>query len=238
MIFGRQPVLEYLRSGQLSSGTVLTLSKNSSGSVIEDIKNEAQKSGIKIIYKHRSDMDKIAPNKNHQGVMLKTANRRKAADEKDLIEEAVSSKGSLIFLDQLTDPHNIGSIIRTAEALGALGVVMPKAKTPEINSTIVKTSAGATAYIPVIKVSNGANFLEECKKNGLWIIGSSDKATTPLEKAKEYNPCVIVIGNEGTGMRRLTSDKCDITVSIPMKGNISSLNAAVAAGILINSIIS
>lgn len=237
MIFGRQPVLEYLSSGKLSADTVLTVSKNAEGKAVNEIIEKAKSQKIKTIRKHRSDMDKIAPGKNHQGVMLRVSSVKQATDYKDLIENAVNSNGIIVYLDQLTDPHNIGSIIRTAEALGAEGIVMPKAKTPEINSTIVKTSAGATAHIPVLKVSNGASFLDECKKDNIWIIGSSDKATTPLSKAKEYKPCVIVIGNEGTGMRRLTGDKCDITVSIPMRGNISSLNAAVAAGILIHSVI-
>ena len=139
----------------------------------------------------------------------------------------------IVLLDQLTDPHNIGSIIRTAEALGADAAVMTKANSPDINATIIKTSAGATAYLKIITISNVAGFLENAKKAGFWIIGSDADGSEDLAQLKEQKPAVIIIGSEGAGMRRLTRENCDFVFRIPLKGRISSLNASVAAGILL-----
>ncbi|MBN1501671.1 MAG: 23S rRNA (guanosine(2251)-2'-O)-methyltransferase RlmB [Spirochaetes bacterium] len=237
IIFGRNPVLEYLKADPQEIHS-LSIAENIHGKIIDDIGFLAKKNNIRIIRTSRKEMDKITDELNHQGVILRLkTSAKKTSDYRDLIEDAVSKKGVIVFLDQLTDPQNIGSIIRNAEALGAIGVVMPKANTPDINSTIVKTSAGATAYIPIVKVSNGAQFLEECRKNYIWVIGSSDKATTEITRIREYRPAVLVIGNEGSGMRRLTGEKCDITVRIEMRGKISSLNAAVASGILLHEIL-
>ncbi len=237
IIFGRNPVLEYLKNCPEDIFSLM-IAENIHGKVIDDIEILAKKNSIRVTKTNKKEMDKLTSDLNHQGIALKLKKvSPKISDYHDLIEDVIKCKGVIVFLDQLTDPQNIGAIIRNAEALGAKGVVMPKANTPDINSTIVKTSAGATAYLPVLKVSNGAQFLDECRKNNIWIIGSSDKATVDISKIKEYLPAVLVIGNEGTGMRRLTGEKCDITVRIEMRGKISSLNASVASGILLHELL-
>ncbi|MCU0822459.1 MAG: 23S rRNA (guanosine(2251)-2'-O)-methyltransferase RlmB, partial [Spirochaetes bacterium] len=138
-----------------------------------------------------------------------------------------------VLLDQLSDPYNIGSIIRSAEALGADAAVMPRSNSPDINETIKKTSAGATAHLKIMSISNVAGFIDSAKEAGFWIIGSDEEGSEELDRMKELKPAVIIIGNEGTGMRRLTREKCDFVFRIPLKGKISSLNASVAAGIML-----
>ncbi len=135
--------------------------------------------------------------------------------------------------DQLTDPHNVGAIIRSVEALGGSGVVLQKANAPGITGTVIKSAAGATAHLPVVYVTNIARFLEDAKKKGLWVIGTAEDGETPLTGIHEYLPAVIVIGSEGEGMRRLVREKCDVITAIPLKGHVGSLNASVAAGIVV-----
>lgn len=232
IIIGRNPVIEYLKSNHSFSGTLL-ISQHAKGKNIDEILKLSKKRNLKTILTDKKEIERFSNYDNHQGVVLRITTSKSISDYKDLIKITSESNGVIVLLDQLTDPHNIGSIIRTAESLGACGVVMPKANTPEINSTIIKTSAGATAYLPVIKISNASSFLSECKKENIWVIGASEKSEKPLSQINDLRPAVLVIGNEGHGMRRLTEEKCDITVSIPLKGNISSLNASVACGIIL-----
>ena len=149
----------------------------------------------------------------------------------------VDAKGVLVLLDQITDPHNVGAIIRTAEALGADAVVLPKAHSPEIGPTVIKASAGATAHIRIITVTNVASFLDRLKGMGYWVVGTAADGNLPLTEASTVKPAVVVIGSEGQGMRRLTEENCDYIVSIPLRGRISSLNASVAAGIVLYEIL-
>ena len=136
-------------------------------------------------------------------------------------------------LDRISDPHNVGSIIRSAEALGASGVALSRAHSAEVTPVVVKASAGATAHLPVLTVSNVAQFLERAKARGFWIIGASGEGESSPEDVAEVRPAVLVIGSEGEGMRRLTEHKCDYMVRIPLRGTIASLNASVAAGIIL-----
>ncbi len=175
---------------------------------------------------------------NHQGVIIILPGDNTPKAKKDeLLLNVSKEKGVLVILDRLTDPHNIGSIIRSAEALGARGVIMPRANSPRITGTIAKCSAGATAHIPILFISNIAQFLEEAKKYGFWIIGTSEHGNIDLSKIASTKPAIIVIGNEGSGIKKLTEQKCDYTVKIPLKGKIESLNASVAAGIILYEIL-
>ncbi len=232
VIFGRNAVLEYLKSARELSGELL-ISDGAHGKIIDIISSEAKRRSIRVRKASKDELQKIHASSNHQGVILLMSGGQKTLSGADLIHECTESNGVIVLLDQLTDPHNIGAIIRTAEALGAKGVVMPKAHAPEMGSTIAKTSAGATAYIPVVIVPNAAQFIDQAKDAGIWVVGSDDSGTTPAEKLPTIRPALLVIGSEGTGMRRLTAEKCDYVVKIPLKGKISSLNASVAAGILL-----
>ncbi|HEY1407273.1 MAG TPA: 23S rRNA (guanosine(2251)-2'-O)-methyltransferase RlmB [Spirochaetota bacterium] len=232
IIVGRNAVFEYLRSARELSGELL-VSGSAHGKIIDTIIGEAKKRGIRIQHVDKDELSQLHPSSNHQGVILRMSGGVKTMDARGLLELCAEKKGVLVLLDQLTDPHNIGAIIRSAEALGACGVVIPKAHAPDMGATIAKTSAGAIAHIPVVIASNAAQFMEEAKQAELWVIGSDDSGTTPLGKLSTLRPALLVIGSEGTGMRRLTAEKCDYVVKIPLKGKISSLNASVAAGILL-----
>ena len=232
IIFGRNPVLEYLKSGSDIRGT-LFVSDSAHGKIIDVIMNAARQRKVKVELSPKEKLSEMKEGSSHQGVILVIESGRAALDEGEIIKRAVSQKGVLVLLDQLTDPHNVGAIIRTAEALGAAGIIIPRSHAPEMGGVVAKTSAGATAHIPVVIVANAARFLDEAKQAGIWVIGSDDQADTEISKLSTIRPALLVIGSEGEGMRRLTAEKCDHIVKIPLKGKVSSLNASVAAGILL-----
>jgi 23S rRNA (guanosine2251-2'-O)-methyltransferase len=233
VIYGRNPVLEYLKQIDDSAGTELYISDSAHGKIIDIIISEAKKRNIQFQFCNRDFLFKYHSSSKHQGVVLIASLKRDNLSDDEFIKNTGDKSGLIVLLDQLTDPHNIGSIIRTTEALGGDAVAFPRANSPEINATIKKTAAGATAYLKTFSISNVAQFLENAKKSGFWIIGSDEDGNEDLTRLKELKPAVIIIGNEGTGMRRLTREKCDYIFRIPLKGRISSLNASVAAGILI-----
>jgi 23S rRNA (guanosine2251-2'-O)-methyltransferase len=237
IVTGRNPVLEYLRSAARSF-TALAVSETAHGKIIDAIISAAAMQKVKTTREGREFFKAFGPSSAHQGVVLflgaQTAAVRQS--EKTLTETALEQKGVLVLLDQINDPHNAGAVIRTAEALGCCGVVMPETNSVGITSSVVKVAAGATAHIPVKIITNAAAFITEAKNAGLWIIGTSDHGNATPEGISKYRPALIIIGSEGKGMRRLVSDMCDVIVSIPMRGQVSSLNASVAAGIIIHEI--
>jgi 23S rRNA (guanosine2251-2'-O)-methyltransferase len=232
IISGRRAVLEYLTSLDSAEGVSLYISKTSHGKIIDTISEEARKRGITGERCDRGFLSRFDRSAKHQGVVL-LAPRQRAERPRDFLKHTGEKQGVLVLLDHLTDPQNVGSIIRTAEALGADGVIIPKSQAVTITPAVIKASAGATAHITTITVPNIANFLASAKEGGFWIIGTAQKGNTDPVRARELKPAVIVIGSEEKGMRRLTEEQCDCTVSIPLKGKISSLNAAVAAGIIL-----
>jgi 23S rRNA (guanosine2251-2'-O)-methyltransferase len=233
IICGRNPVYEYLRSSKELKG-VLYISESAHGKIIEQISGEAKRRGISVQKCDKDKLEELSQSSHDQGVVLAVSTvGEEAVTEKSLIEDIAAKKGVLVLLDQLTDPHNIGAIIRTAEALGADGVLMPRAHAPEMNATIIKSAAGATAHIPVITVANAARFIDQAKEARFWVVGTDESGTTKLSELKTIRPALVVIGSEGSGMRRLTTEKCDFIVKIPLKGKVTSLNASVAAGIVL-----
>jgi len=237
LIFGRNPVLEYIRDSQSGNSNLLYVSKGAHGKIIDQIVADAKGKKIKTEFKEKSFFASLVSSSKHQGVALKitSTETKETKSEKEILENTVENNGIIVLLDQLTDPHNVGSIIRSAEALGAYAVVIPKNNSSDINSTVIKSSAGATTYINILTVSNVSSFMDRAKKTGLWVVGTSDHATKNLEELKSIKPALLIIGSEGKGMRKLTEEKCDFTIKIPLKGKISSLNASVAAGIAIYS---
>jgi 23S rRNA (guanosine2251-2'-O)-methyltransferase len=233
LIYGRNTVLEYLKRCGTGDRVTVYLAENAHGSIIDEISAEARRRQIPVASADKSFFHALGPSSKHQGAAMSLRAERPAGGGPPLLERAAAEKGLLLLLDQLADPQNIGSIIRSAEALGCAGVVMTKSHSPGITPAVAKASAGATAHIEVLTVSNAADFMGRAKERGFWIIGSSDHGDCGIEKARGLRPAVLVIGSEGTGMRRLTGERCDCTVAIPLKGNIGSLNASVAAGILL-----
>jgi 23S rRNA (guanosine2251-2'-O)-methyltransferase len=198
---------------------------------------KAQEDQIKINYKEKDFFNRLGSSSKHQGVALEFFPKETSLNQDDFLSQVVKNNGVVILLDQLTDPHNVGSIIRTSEALGVDGLILSKNNSVSINSTVVKSSAGATAYLKIITISNVASFIEKAKRIGFWIIGATDHGDSELEKIRNIRPVLLIIGSEGQGMRRLTEEKIDYAVRIPLKGQISSLNASVAAGIIIYEIL-
>jgi len=237
VITGRNPVIEYLRGVKDPSGIELHVSDSAHGKIIDEILGICRNRKVKIIQENKDFFAQYASSSVHQGVVLYVPKKVKKEESGSLLQKIADNKGVIVLLDQITDPHNLGSIIRSAEALGCGAVAITKDNSAAINDTVIKTSAGATAYIETITVTNIAQFLDELKTLGFWIAGTSDHGDVSLDKLKDIRPACIIIGSEGKGMRRLTEEKCDYIVSIPLHGKISSLNASVAAGIVIYKII-
>ncbi len=237
VITGRNPVIEYLRGLKDPSGVELHVSDSAHGKIIDEILGICRNKKVKIVQEDKGFFSSYASSSVHQGVVLHIPKRSQRGESGSTLKRIADAGGVIVLLDQITDPHNLGSIIRSAEALGCGAVAITKDNSAAINDTVIKTSAGATAHIETITVTNISQFLDELKELGYWIAGTSDHGNVSLEKLKDIRPACIIIGSEGKGMRRLTEERCDYVVSIPLKGNISSLNASVAAGIIIYKII-
>lgn len=230
IVAGRKVVLEYLSA--LEGQATLYVSDTAHGKIIDVIIATARSKHIPVQKVNKSWFTNNCDT-NHQGVALVMSCRPKKDENIFDLHAIAATKGVIVACDEITDPHNIGAIIRTTEALGGSAVVLTKAHAPEITPTIIKASAGATAHIAVHQVTNLARFLDEAKQAGFWVIGTSDKGTQALSTIATYKPAVLVIGSEGTGMRHLTQSLCDVIVAIPLKGKVSSLNASVACGIVL-----
>ena len=231
LIYGRNSVREALRA-EKKPEKVLFVSGEKTPSLAE-IFALAKKSGAVIQTVDRKRLDQMCGGQNHQGVAA-VVPATKYSTVAAMLRSA-EEKGEdpfLILLDGIEDPHNLGSIIRSAECAGAHGVIIPKNRAVGVTPTVVKVSSGAAEYMPVARVTNLNQTIEDLKKEGLWIAGA-DMDGESYSKAPLSGPIALVIGAEGAGISRLTREKCDFIVSLPVLGHIDSLNAAVAAGILI-----
>ena len=229
-IIGRNPVLEAIKAGR-SIDKILIKKGKYEGSIIPVVK-KAKEAGIIIQETERSKLDAVAEGGNHQGVIAYVSAYEYVSAE-DILNKA-REKGEapfVIICDKITDPHNLGAIIRTANCVGAHGVIIPKRGSAGLNSAAVKTSAGAVEYTDVAKVTNISDTIEKLKKEGLWI-AAADMDGQPMYEVDLKGALGIVIGSEGEGISRLVKEKCDFIVSIPMRGEINSLNASVAAGVV------
>ncbi|MBQ1686863.1 MAG: 23S rRNA (guanosine(2251)-2'-O)-methyltransferase RlmB [Ruminococcus sp.] len=230
VIAGRNPVSEAIRSGR-PIDKILVARGEKTGAVV-GILAKAREKQIPVKEADRVKLDFLSGSAPHQGIIALAAAKEYSTVE-DILAYA-AEKGEppfLIVLDELEDPHNLGAIIRTAECVGAHGVIIPKRRSVGLSYTVGKASAGAVEYMRVARVTNIANLLDDLKKQGVWIYGA-DMNGTDYTQCDMSGACALVIGNEGKGMARLVREKCDVIVSLPMKGHINSLNASVAAGIL------
>ena len=190
-----------------------------------------EKKNINIEYVSKFDIDKIVSG-NHQGIVLSVPDYKYC----DLDELLVNDKPFIVILDHLEDPHNFGAIIRTCEAAGVDGIIIPKDRSVSVNSTVMKTSAGALNNMKICMVTNLNRCIDELKDKGIWIVGTDMTDSVSYDSIDYDMPVAIIIGSEGFGISRLVREKCDFVVNIPMKGKVNSLNASVAAGILIYKI--
>lgn len=229
-IFGRNPVLEAIKSGR-EIDKIMIKKGGIEGSLNVIIK-KAKQAGIIVTEVDKQKLDAICEGENHQGVVAYAA-MHEYATVSDILNSA-KAKGQqpfIIICDKITDPHNLGSIIRTANCVGAHGVIIPKRNSVGINMTVAKTSAGAVEYTPVARVTNIAQTIDALKKEGVWVAGA-DMDGTEMTRCDFKGALAIVIGSEGEGISRLVKEKCDFIASIPMFGEINSLNASVAASVL------
>ena len=229
-IEGRNAVLEALRAGK-PIDKLYVLDGCQDGSV-NTIKREAAKAGTPIKYVSRERLDQMSETGSHQGVIaVLAAYHYSELEDLFALAEKRNEDPFFILLDNIEDPHNLGAIIRTANIVGAHGVIIPKRRAVGLTSTVARTSAGAINYTPVAKVTNLKQTMEQLKKEGMWFV-CADMDGTPYYQMDLKGPMGLVIGNEGEGVSRLIKETCDFVASIPMKGDIDSLNASVAAGVL------
>ena len=234
-IEGRNAVMEAFRSGKTIDK--LFVLKNCQDGPVNSILREARKHDVIVSFVAKERLDQMSKTGKHQGVIASAA-AYEYAEVEDILNLA-REKGEPLFvflLDNIEDPHNLGAIIRTANLAGAHGVIIPKRHAVGLTATVAKTSAGALNYTPVAKVTNLSATMEELKKEGLWFV-CADMGGTTMYDLNLTGPIGLVIGNEGEGVGRLVKEKCDFVASIPMKGDIDSLNASVAAGVLAYEIV-
>lgn len=215
----------------------LSISKGENKGSINKIIGIANDRGIRIEYIDKKNLDRVADGGNHQGVVAYVTSYI-YKDIEDIFEEAQKKEEApfILILDNLEDIHNFGAIIRTAEAAGVHGIIIPERRSVSVNSSVAKASAGAVEFVNIVKVKNLNDTIRELKSRGLWIYGA-DMNGEYYSKADLKGAIGLVIGNEGKGMSRLVKENCDMMLKIPMKGKINSLNASVASGILIYEIV-
>ncbi|MCD8223242.1 MAG: 23S rRNA (guanosine(2251)-2'-O)-methyltransferase RlmB [Clostridiales bacterium] len=234
-IEGRNAVLEAFRSGKTVDR--LFVQDGCKDGPVQTILREAKKQDTIVRYVPRERLDQMSETGRHQGVIASAAAYHYASVDELLERAAVKGEDPfLILLDGIEDPHNLGAIIRTANLAGAHGVIIPKQRAAGLTATVARTSAGAINYTPVAKVTNLKVTIEELKKRGLWFV-CADMGGEPMYRLNLKGPIGLVIGNEGNGVGRLVRETCDMIASIPMKGEIDSLNASVAAGVLAYEIV-
>lgn len=234
-IEGRNAVLEAFRSGKPIDK--LFILDGCQDGPIQTIKREAKKHDTMLKFVPKERLDQMSETGKHQGVIAYAA-AYEYAEVDDILQNA-KDKGEapfIVLLDNIEDPHNLGAIIRTANQAGAHGVIIPKNRAVGLTATVARTSAGALNYTPVARVTNLAKTIEELKKEGLWFV-CADMDGTRMYDLDLKGPIGLVIGNEGEGVGRLVKEKCDMVATIPMKGDIDSLNASVAAGVLAYEIV-
>jgi 23S rRNA (guanosine2251-2'-O)-methyltransferase len=230
IIFGRNPVAEALRGGQAIEKVLIA--RGLHGRAIAELRQLARAGSVPVEEVPRVKLDTVAGTSKHQGVVAVVA-AAAYAELEDILRRAAERQEPpfIAVLDGIEDPRNLGAILRSAEAAGVHGVVIPKRRAAGLTPAAIKAAAGAQAHLPVVRVTNIATLLDQLKKDGLWVVGADPEAEQAFYDADLHGPLAVVIGGE-TGMRRLVREKCDMRVRIPMYGQVSSLNASVAAALL------
>ena len=229
MIAGKNPVLEALRAGREINKLWIAEGVKKTG--IQELIDLAKERGVLVQFVPKQKVDKLAD--NHQGIVASVAAYQYAEIE-DLFNAAKAKNEDPFFLilDELEDPHNLGSIMRTADAIGVHGIIIPKRRAVGLTAVVAKASTGAIEHVPVVRVTNLAQTVDELKERGIWIAGTDAKGSADYRKMDATLPLAIIIGSEGKGMARLLKEKCDFLYHLPMVGHVTSLNASVAAALL------
>ena len=229
---GRNALTEALKSGRTIDKVFIAAGETDRG--LQHLAAQAKEAGAVVVPVDRRKLNFMSTTGAHQGVIALAAAREYATIDDILQVAAQRNEAPLIIIcDELSDPHNLGAIIRSAECAGAHGVIIPKRRSVGLTATVAKTSAGALEYMKVAKVTNIVSAIEELKQKGVWVFGTAAEGSVPMYQADLKGPAALVIGSEGDGMSRLVQKSCDMTVHIPMKGQITSLNASASASILL-----
>ncbi|ULL13366.1 23S rRNA (guanosine(2251)-2'-O)-methyltransferase RlmB [Paenibacillus sp. H1-7] len=235
-IAGKHSVLEALRSGRTINK--IWIAENAQKQLTQPIIAEAKQQGVIVQTADKRKLDQMVENVQHQGVVAQVA-AYDYVEVDDILEYARSRNEEpfILILDEIEDPHNLGSILRTADCTGVHGVIIPKRRSVGLTATVSKTSAGAVEYVRVARVTNLAQTIEQLKEQGVWVAGTDVAAPQPLYQTNLNMPLALVIGNENKGMGRLIKEKCDFLLKLPMFGHINSLNASVAASVFMYEVV-
>ncbi|HKG20665.1 MAG TPA: 23S rRNA (guanosine(2251)-2'-O)-methyltransferase RlmB [Blastocatellia bacterium] len=229
-VYGVLPVLEALRAGGRRIERVV-IAEGARHERLRDVIEAARKAGVPVRREPRVALDRLSERANHQGVIAIAAAAKYA--EPDRLLSNLSPDALFILLDGVEDPHNLGAIVRTAECAGANAIFIPERRAAHLTDVVAKTSAGAIEYIPVARVTNLATFIEELKRKNVWVVGVEASSKMSYEAYDYSGPTALVFGGEGQGLHRLVRERCDVLVSIPMRGRITSLNVSVAVGVVL-----
>jgi 23S rRNA (guanosine2251-2'-O)-methyltransferase len=229
IVYGINPVLEALRAGRV---TAVRLAHQRGGGRMQELLSLASDRGVRVQRVDGQLLDRLARGGVHQGVVADVDDTPIDYSVEELVRGA-NGRALIVVLDGVEDPHNVGAILRTADAAGADGVVMQNRRSAALGGAAAKTSAGALAHVKIAQVVNIARALDELKDAGVWTVGLADDAATTYDAIDFSSPSAIVVGAEGSGLRRLVREKCDFTARIPMRGHVSSLNVSVATGIVL-----
>lgn len=237
IIYGINPILEALKGERLTLNKIL-VAEGKESPVLRTLQQLAREKGIPVHRCPRELLNKETGSEHHQGVLAYPAGTAYASWEE--LERRITQASDfcvVLILDSIEDPQNLGSLIRTAEACGVQGIIIPKDRAAGLTPTVIKTSAGAAAHLPIVRVTNLAQALEDLKKLGFWVVGAEARGAKSLYEMKFDMKVGLLIGSEGKGIRPLLLRKCDFTVSIPMRGKISSLNTAIAGAVVLYEIL-
>ncbi len=235
VIFGINAVAEALKARGRAFQWV-GMAKERDDLRLQKLIQECRQNNVPVKFMPRTELDRMAGTGSHQGVVAVTS-QKQYNDLDDLIAAKRRDYSLIVVLDGVEDPHNLGAILRTADATGADGVVIPERRAAGITGTVVKSSAGASEHLPVAKVTNIARTLEDLKTKGLWMVGLDERGKQNYDEVDYKMDCAIVLGTEGKGLHDLVARKCDFLVSIPMLGKVSSLNVSVAAGVVLYEVV-
>ena len=229
-IYGVLPVLEALRAGNRRIERIL-IADTARHDRLREVWDSARHLGVPVRKEPRVALDRLSNHANHQGVVAVVA-AAKYADGDEILEN-LTPQSVLLLLDGVEDTHNLGAILRTAECAGATAVILPERRAAHLTDVVAKASAGAVEYIPVARVTNLASFIEQLKRRNVWVVGLDAKAEMEYDRFDYSGALALVFGSEGSGLHRLVRERCDVIVSIPMRGRISSLNVSVAVGVVL-----
>ena len=229
-VYGVLPVLEALRAGGRRIERII-IADAARHERLRELTEAARQAGVPIRREPRASLDRLSNRANHQGVIA-IASGTSYADEEEILA-GITSGSLLILLDGVEDPHNLGAIIRTAECAGASAMIIPERRAAHVTEVVAKTSAGATEYLPIARVTNLAQFIERLKRRNGWVVGVEQSGEMPYTEYEYAGAIALVFGGEGAGLHRLVRERCDVVLSIPMRGRIGSLNVSVAAGVVL-----